>query len=96
MGGEELDIALNAAGMITVSEILNPRPFDKVYAHASVNDMESFWAWLNMERRSYCEMKARHDLGIHVLSPDVEDFVLGKLAILHEVVVNLRNSTNEP
>lgn len=53
-----------------------------------------------MVRRENMEMIALHDLGIHELSADTYDFVLGKSSTYWEFHVNLLNvmkgTSNEP
>lgn len=64
-------------------------PLDNYARHDGVNTLDDFLKWVEMERRSYLKMIERHELGTHELCDDVEDFVLGKSAILWEVHVNL-------
>lgn len=64
-------------------------PLDVFARHSGVNTLDDFLKWVEMERRSVLEMFERHELGVHKLSDDVGDFVLGKSAILWEVHVNL-------
>lgn len=88
--GVALDDQLRVAGMLTVSERMKCEGvMDHFGRHGGVNTLSDFLTWVEMERRSVMEMQARHDLGVHVLSEDIADFVLGKSAILWEVHVNL-------
>lgn len=64
-------------------------PIDAFARHSGVNTLDDLLKWVEMERRSYLEMIERHDIGTHKLSDDVEDFALGKSAVLWEVHVNL-------
>ena len=91
-----IDQQLEAAGLVTVSErMLCNGPMDGFARHASVDTLEDFVKWLEMERRSNMEMVARHDLGIHELCDDVADFVYGKSATLWEVHVNLLHAMRD-
>jgi hypothetical protein len=85
-----LDDKLISAGFITIGDRLKCEgPIDGMARHAGVNTLEDFVKWIEMVRRENMEMIARNDLGIHKLSDDIADFVLGKSAILWEVHVNL-------
>lgn len=85
-----LDEQLDAAGLVTISErLLCEGGLDGFARHAEVNTLDDFVKWIEMERRSNMEMIARHDLGIHELGDDIDDFVYGKSAVLWEVHVNL-------
>lgn len=85
-----LDEQLDAAGFDTiVNRMKCEGPIDGFARHAGVNTLEDFVKWIEIVRRENMEMIARNDLGIHKLSDDIADFVLGKSAVLWEVHVNL-------
>lgn len=85
-----LDEQLEAKGFATIAERLKcEQPLDVFARHVGVHTLEDFVKWIEVERRTYMEMVARHDLEIRDLNDDIADFVLGKSAILWEVHVNL-------
>ncbi|MNC20727.1 hypothetical protein D3C75_686900 [compost metagenome] len=85
-----LDEQLDAVGLVTISERLKCKGgLDGMARHAGVNTLDDFVKWVEMIRRENMEMIARHDLGIHKLGDDIDDFVYGKSGVLWEVHVNL-------
>ena len=91
MNDDNINKMLKERGMLTIEQQLGTSPMDKFFVHTGVHDYQSFRSWLDMVHHGLVKQRACHELGIHVLSPDVDDFLLGQLKSIKEVVANLRN-----
>jgi hypothetical protein len=91
---EELNTLLKGRGWYTIEERMAPCPMDKFYAHAGVTSEEKMDEWIEMRHRELTKRKVLHDLGIQVMSPDTEDFILGQLKMMKEFIANLRQVEN--
>lgn len=86
-----LDEELKAAGMLTVSELLNGRPMDGFIAHSGVTDLSKFSEWLDMRTEEMLRMKARMILDKKEES-ELYEWVLSHCAVFNEVRINFNNS----
>ena len=83
-----LNEELKAAGLLSISELMNGQPTDAFQVHAGVNDLASFKQWLDMRTEEMLKMKARMMLDKREDS-DLYEWVLSHCAVFNEVRVNL-------
>jgi hypothetical protein len=88
-GAPAIDDELKAAGMLTVSELMQGQPADGFITHAGVNSFDTFGEWLDMRAQEMMELKARMMLDKKEDS-ELFEWVLSHCAILHEVRVNFK------
>jgi len=60
--GMSIDDELKAAGMLTVSELMEGHPLKGFLVHRGVNDIDKFSQWLDMRTKEMLDMKARMNL----------------------------------
>ena len=89
----ELEDALKAKGWLTIEEQLKPQPIDAFMAHVGVTDYAKLREWADMKFREQLRYKALYDLGIWEDSVN-EEYHLGKLVMIRELVANLRQIEN--
>ncbi|MBD8088852.1 hypothetical protein IFT48_02585 [Pseudomonas fluorescens] len=85
-----LDTRLQAAGMMSVAELLRGAPLDGFMTHAGVNDLETFGQWLEMRRGEMVRLQARYDLGDKPMDVELYEWVTSHSAVLSEVHVNFK------
>lgn len=87
-----LDEQLKAAGMLTVTELMNGSPMDGFMVNAGVDDLDTFSQWLEMRTEEMLKMKASMILKGRE-DDDLYEWVLSHCAILNEVRLNF-NAAN--
>lgn len=93
--GKELDDALVAAGLISITESLAVGFSDAMHDHAGIVDIATLFTWSEQQRRETLSMIARHELGVDKMDEDLYDFVLGRNAQATAIHVNLRKILND-
>ncbi len=82
-----IDDELKAAGMLTVSELMEGHPLKGFLVHRGVNDLDKFSQWLDMRTKEMLDMKARMNLDKRD-DGELFEWVLSHCAILQEVRIN--------
>ncbi|WP_427121546.1 hypothetical protein [Pseudomonas aeruginosa] len=88
-GNARLDDRLEAAGMLTVAQILAGAPLDAFIRHAGVRDLASFGQWLEMRRAESVRLKARFALDKRE-DDELYEWVIAHAAAFSEVAINFR------
>jgi len=95
-GNDSLDKRLEAAGMISVAEMLRGAPLDAFMTHAGVHNLETFGQWLQMRRGEMLRMVGRYDLGEKPKDDELYEWVTSHSAVLGEVHVNFKAAISSP
>lgn len=88
-GNARLDERLEAAGMLTVAQILAGAPLDSFVRHAGVHDLASFGQWLEMRRAESVRLQARFALDKQD-DDELYEWVIAHAAAFSEVTINFR------
>ncbi|MFG8752210.1 hypothetical protein ACEPU1_28285 [Pseudomonas aeruginosa] len=88
-GNARLDERLEAAGMLTVAQILAGAPLDAFIRHAGVHDLASFGQWLEMRREESVKLQARFALEKRD-GDELYEWVIAHAAAFSEVTINFR------
>ncbi|HBP1602159.1 TPA: hypothetical protein L5U90_003262 [Pseudomonas aeruginosa] len=88
-GNARLDERLEAAGMLTVTQILAGAPLDAFIRHAGVHDLTSFGQWLEMRRAESVRLQARFALEKRD-DDELYEWVIAHAAAFSEVTINFR------
>ncbi|HBP4949408.1 hypothetical protein ACM73L_31420 [Pseudomonas aeruginosa] len=92
-GNARLDERLEAAGMLTVAQILAGAPLDAFIRHAGVHDLASFGQWLEMRRAESVRLQARFALEKRD-DDELYEWVIAHAAAFSEVAINFRAASN--
>lgn len=92
-GNARLDERLEAAGMLTVAQILAGAPLDAFIRHAGVHDLASFGQWLEMRRAESVRLQARFALDKRD-DDELYEWVIAHAAAFSEVAINFRAASN--
>ncbi|HBP6378478.1 TPA: hypothetical protein L6A07_25175 [Pseudomonas aeruginosa] len=92
-GNARLDERLEAAGMLTVAQILAGAPLDAFIRHAGVHDLASFGQWLEMRRAESVRLQARFALEKRD-DDELYEWVVAHAAAFSEVAINFRAASN--
>ncbi|HCF2990413.1 hypothetical protein ACRCPT_06985 [Pseudomonas aeruginosa] len=92
-GNARLDERLEAAGMLTVAQILAGAPLDAFIRHAGVRDLASFGQWLEMRRAESVRLQARFALEKRD-DDELYEWVIAHAAAFSEVAINFRAASN--
>ncbi|MBD8681631.1 hypothetical protein [Pseudomonas sp. CFBP 13719] len=87
---QSLDTRLQAAGMMSVAELLRGAPLDGFITHAGVHDLATFGQWLEMRRGEMVRLQARYDLGDKTMDDGMYEWITSHSAVLSEVHVNFK------
>lgn len=87
-----LDDRMKAAGMMSVSEMLERNALGKFSAHAAVTDLASFEQWVQMERQSFLYQQAEMTLSGKE-KDEMFEWVIAHGAVLGVVMANFRQAT---
>ena len=82
-----LDEELKAAGLLTVSELMQGQPVDGWVVNKETTDLSKFRDWLDMRTKEMLSMKARMTLDKKEES-ELFEWILAHCAVLHEVRLN--------
>lgn len=88
-GNALLDERLEAAGMLTVAQILAGAPLDAFIRHAGVHDLATFGQWLEMRRAESVRLQARFALEKRD-GDELYEWVIAHAAAFSEVTLNFR------
>ncbi|MEX6780413.1 hypothetical protein [Pseudomonas aeruginosa] len=88
-GNARLDERLEAAGMLTVAQILAGAPLDAFIRHAGVHDLATFGQWLEMRREESVRLQARFALEKRD-GDELYEWVIAHAAAFSEVTINFR------
>lgn len=88
-GNARLDERLEAAGMLTVAQILAGAPLDAFIRHAGVHDLATFGQWLEMRRAESVRLQARFALEKRD-GDELYEWVIAHAAAFSEVTINFR------
>lgn len=88
-GNARLDERLEAAGMLTVAQILAGAPLDAFIRHAGVHDLPTFGQWLEMRREESVRLQARFALEKRD-GDELYEWVIAHAAAFSEVTINFR------
>lgn len=78
------------AGMVPLDALMKESGLSRFIRHAGVRTPDDFVAWVTGKTKEYARMQAAHQTGVHVLEPDIEDFILGKASAFGEVMENVK------
>lgn len=92
-GNARLDERLEAAGMLTVAQILAGAPLDAFIRHAGVHDLASFGQWLEMRRAESVRLQARFALEKRD-DDELYEWVVAHAAAFSELAINFRAASN--
>lgn len=87
-----LDARMKAAGMMSVSEMLERSPLGRFSAHTGVTDLESFERWVQQRRAEFLQMQAQMTLDGEE-KDELFEWVVAHNAVLGEVAANFRQAT---
>lgn len=82
-----LDEELKAAGLLTVSELMQGQPIDGWIANKETTDLLKFSEWLDMRTKEMLSMKARMVLDKKE-DNELFEWILAHCAVLSEVRIN--------
>ena len=92
---QTLDARLEAAGMLTVAQLMRGQPIDAFVKHAGVKDLATFSEWLDMKCKEFLSLKARRILE-KLPEDELHEWVFAHAAVFHEVRVNFDAATASP
>jgi len=86
-----LDERMKAAGMMSVSDMLENNALGKYSAHAGVNSLEAFDSWLKLKHEEFIRLHARIELDKET-DGDLYEWVIAHAAVLGSVRANFRQA----
>lgn len=92
----DLSARMVKAGMVPLDALTRGSGLSRFIRHAGVQTPHDFTLWVTGKAKEYSRMQAAHQTGVHILDPDIEDFVLGKAAAFGEVLENARHVFSLP
>lgn len=87
-GEQDLSARLQANGMFTIEQML--QPLSRFQIHASMKDLDAFDGWLEAKCREYTSMQARYDLGDRDKEDDLYEWIVAHCGAYHDALVNFR------
>lgn len=87
-GEQDLSARLQANGMFTIEQML--QPLSRFQIHAGMKDLDAFEGWLDAKCREYTSMQARYELGDHDKEDDLYEWIVAHCGAYHDVLVNFR------
>ena len=89
-----LDERMKAAGMMSVTEMLERNHIDKWIGNHAVTDLESFERWIRTKREEFIRLQARIELDKEQ-DGDLYEWAVAHNAVFSEVLVNFRQAMSE-